>query len=64
MERVDQYGRDIGIEDDAFLDEISREQQIIIMGAFVMALRGGRFSNTTNGILAESNIRGAVLHVL
>ena len=57
------YCKQIGIEDDVFLDGLDRWQRNRIMGAFALALREGRFSSSHYNTLAESTIRGSLGYV-
>ena len=53
----------VGLTNDYFLDNFSRGQRIRIVGAFAMAMRGGRFSGPSYDTLAEGTIRDAVSYV-
>jgi hypothetical protein len=46
------------------MDSLARHKQIIMLGAFVMAVREGRFSRDCHEVLVEGTVRGAVLHVV
>ncbi len=46
-----------------YLDGLSRQEQILILGAFGMALRGGRFLLSRHDTLVEGTIRGTTSHV-
>ena len=60
--RWSQYLESIGT-DDHYLDNFTRPQRIKLMGAFAMALRGGRFSGPAYDTLAEGTIRSAISYV-
>jgi hypothetical protein len=53
----------VGLIDDYYLENFSRGQRIRLIGAFAMAMRGGRFSGPAYDTLAEGTIRGAVSFV-
>ena len=53
----------VGITEDKCLDGCTKPQRIKLMGAFSMALRGGRFSGQAYDTLAEGTVRGAISYV-
>ena len=61
--RWEAYCDSIGIIEDEFLDHFKKPQRIKLMGAFAMALRGGRFSGPAYDSLAEGTIRSTILYV-
>ncbi len=48
--------------DDFYLNGLGRQEQILILGAFGMALREGRFSTAKHDTLVERTIRGTTSH--
>ena len=57
-----EYCQSIGMRD-TYLNGFDRHQRIKLMGAFAMALREGRFSQS-HGTLAEGTIRSSVSYVV
>ena len=53
----------VRLTDDYFLDNFSRGQRIRLVGAFTIAMRGGRFPGPSYDALAEGTIRGDISHV-
>ena len=53
----------VGLVNDYFLDNFTRGQQIKLVGAFAMDMRGARFSGPAYDNLAEGTIRSAVSYV-
>ena len=53
----------IGIRDDSFFKNFSREQRHSIIGAFAMAVGEGHFSKGDHEQLAASTVEGAVQYV-
>jgi hypothetical protein len=54
------YLDSVGLIDDYFLDSFSRAQQIRLVGAFLQALRQGRFSGPSYESLAGTTIDNAL----
>ena len=46
------------------MDQLARHERIIMLGAFAMAVREGRFSGERYEVLVEGTVRGAVSHVV
>ena len=46
------------------MDQLARHERIIMLGAFAMAIREGRFSGERYEVLVEGTVRGAVSHVV
>jgi hypothetical protein len=46
------------------MDTLARHERIILLGAFAMAVREGRFSRDRDETLVEGTVRGAVSHVV
>jgi hypothetical protein len=55
--RWEQYADPIGLGDKLFLHGFSRPNRIKLMGAFAVAMREGRFSERSDGPLAEGTIQ-------
>ena len=53
----------VGLIDDYYLENFSRGQRIRLIGAFAMAMHGGRVLGPAYDTLAEGTIRGAVSFV-
>lgn len=53
----------VGLIDDYLLVHFNRYQQIRLMGAFAMAVRGARFSGPSYDTLAEGTVRGTISFV-
>ena len=47
-----------------FMDSLARHERIIMLGAFAMAVREGRYSRDRHEVLVEGTVRGAVSHVV
>ncbi len=50
--------------DDFYLDGLGRQEQILILRAFGMALRGGQISLSQHDTLVEGTIRGTIFYVV
>eukprot|EP00957_Ditylum_brightwellii_P166582 12680293-Ditylum_brightwellii.AAC.1 len=59
----EEYAESIGVDNDIYLDSLSRGLKINIMGAFAMALCEGRFPGEPYDSLAEDIVRGALSYV-
>ena len=46
------------------MDTLARNERIVLLGAFAMAIREGRFSNNRNETLVEGTVRGTISHVV
>jgi hypothetical protein len=46
------------------MDRLTQNEQISMLGAFAMAVRGGRFSRDRHEVLVEGTVRAAVSHVV
>ena len=49
---------------DFYLDSLSKQGQILMLWAFAMAVRSGRFSDKKFGTLVEGTVRGAISNVV
>ncbi len=58
-----EYILSIGIKNDLFLKNFSREHRHIIIGAFAMAVREARFSRETHEGLAAGTVKDTVQYV-
>ena len=57
------YLESIGIHNDQFLDEFSQPQRTLLVGAFAVALREGRFSGSAYDSLATGTITNTISSV-
>jgi hypothetical protein len=46
------------------MDRLARQEQILMLGAFSMAVRSGRFLGEKYATLAEGTVRSTILHVV
>jgi hypothetical protein len=46
------------------MDSLSKQEQILLLGAFAMAVRSGRFSDSGFNTLAEGTVRGTISNVV
>ncbi len=46
------------------MDQLARFEQIIMLGAFAMAVREGQLSQDCHEVLVEGTVRGVVSHVV
>jgi hypothetical protein len=58
------YCKSIGLDSDIFLDRLSRENRINIIGAFAVTMRDGRFSSSTRTTLGIKTVQGTINHVV
>ncbi len=58
--RYTQYCDSIGLDGNYFLDEMPRQHTLAIMGAFVVAIRKGRFSRQSDAPLAKKSVSNTV----
>ena len=58
-----EYTRSIGIKEDLFLENFSRDHRHIIIGAFAMAVREARFSRASHEQLAAGTVKDTVQYV-
>ena len=58
-----EYTCSIGIKEDLFLKNFSREHRHIIIGAFAMAVREARFSRASHEQLATGTVKDTVQYV-
>jgi len=63
MATVERITRSIGIKEDLFLENFSREHRHIIIGAFAMAVREARFSRASHERLAAGTVKDTVQYV-
>jgi len=61
--RWKEYTRSIGIKEDLFLENFSRDHRHIIIGAFAMAVRESSFSRASHERLAAGTVKDTVQHV-
>ena len=61
--RWEKYCASVGCTD-LFMDRLSRQERILMLGAFGMAVREGRFSGERHGVLAEGTVRGTISNVV
>ena len=61
--RWNEYIRSIGIKEDLFLENFTREHKHIIIGAFAMAVREARFSRASHERLAAGTVKDTVQYV-
>ena len=61
--RWTKYLESIGIHNDDFLDDFSQPQRTLLIGAFAMALREGRFSGPAYDSLATGTITNTISSV-
>ena len=61
--RWNEYARSIGIKEDLFLENFTREHKHIIIGTFDMAVREARFSRASHERLAVGTVKDTVQYV-
>jgi len=61
--RWEKYCLSIGCQD-IFIDSLSKQEQIVLLGAFAMAVRRERFSDSLFNTLAEGTVRGTISNVV
>jgi hypothetical protein len=61
--RFTKYLDSIGLSHDVFLDSFTRSQRNKIFGAFVIAVRQGRFSTKAHDTLALGTVRNTILDI-
>ncbi len=61
--RWEEYCLSIGCQD-IFMDSLSKQEQILLLGAFAMAVRSGRFSDLQFNTLVEGTVRGTISNVV
>jgi hypothetical protein len=49
---------------DLFMDQLTQNEQISMLGAIAMAVREGQFSRDHHEVLVEGTVQGAVSHVV
>ncbi len=63
LERWEEYCLSVGCRD-IFMDSLSKQEQILMLGAFAMAVRSGWFSDKKIGTLVERTVRGTISNVV
>jgi hypothetical protein len=61
--RWNEYARSIGIKEDLFFENFTREHKHIIIGAFAMSVREARFSRASHELLAAGTVKDTVQYV-
>ncbi len=59
--RWEQYCKSVGC-DYLFLDRLTQQERILMLGAFAMAVREGRFLQERHERLAEGTVQGTISH--
>jgi hypothetical protein len=63
LERWEEYCLSVGCQD-IFMDSLSKQEQILMLGAFAMAVRSGLFSDKKIRTLVERTVRGTISNVV
>jgi hypothetical protein len=63
LRRWNEFIESIGIQDDPFLDTFTRHQRNILIGAFAMAVRSGRFSGQSYDTLAAGTVSNTISYL-
>jgi hypothetical protein len=61
--RWEQYCKSVGCNY-IYMDGLTRQEQILMLGAFAMAVRTGRFFGEKYKTLAERTVRSTISHVV
>ncbi len=61
--RWSEYCASIGLHD-TYMDDLNKQDRVIVVGAFAMALRTGRFSRERHEPLAEGTVRNTISAVV
>jgi hypothetical protein len=61
--RWEKYLQSIGLKDDVYLEQFSREQRHTLIGAFAVAVREARFSRKSHGQLAANTVGGTIQYL-
>jgi hypothetical protein len=46
------------------MDKLAQQEQILMLGAFAMAVRSGQFCEKCHRVLAEGTVQGTISHVV
>jgi hypothetical protein len=60
---MEKYCKSVGCTD-FFMDQLTQNEQITMLGAFAMAVREGWFLRDCNEVLVEETVHGTVSHVV
>jgi hypothetical protein len=61
--RLEEYLQSIGLKDDIYLKQFSREQRHTLIEAFAVAVREARFSRNSHGQLAANTVGGTIQYL-